>query len=86
MRSVLALVAILLAGCGGAASPEGSGGVAERSPQGPSAPTGPVAESPTPAGSVPEALMWEEPALGGGRVRGADYAGRDVLLWFWAPW
>jgi hypothetical protein len=38
------------------------------------------------ARSVPEVLRFSAPRLGGGRVVGADYAGRDVALWFWAPW
>jgi hypothetical protein len=25
-------------------------------------------------------------AVGGGQIRGAELAGRDVALWFWAPW
>jgi hypothetical protein len=35
---------------------------------------------------VPDVLRFSAPRLGGGRVVGADYAGRDVALWFWAPW
>ncbi len=46
------------------------------------------------AGSAPEQEIAEElglldfsvPALGGGQIEGADLAGRDVVLWFWAPW
>jgi hypothetical protein len=35
---------------------------------------------------VPEALDWVAPDLRGGDVVGADLAGQDVVLWFWAPW
>lgn len=31
-------------------------------------------------------LDFSAPAVGGGQVVGADYAGRDLALWFWAPW
>jgi hypothetical protein len=31
-------------------------------------------------------LDFTAPAVGGGQVAGADYAGRDLALWFWAPW
>jgi hypothetical protein len=40
-------------------------------------------------GAPPEAakvLRFEAPRLGGGVLRGADYAGKDVAIWFWAPW
>lgn len=35
---------------------------------------------------VPRELRFVAPKLGGGQVRGAEYAGRDVAIWFWAPW
>jgi len=38
------------------------------------------------AGHVPKALRFSAPQLGGGTIEGADYAGRDVAFWFWAPW
>ena len=31
-------------------------------------------------------LDFEAQAVGGGDVHGADYAGRDLIVWFWAPW
>jgi hypothetical protein len=32
-------------------------------------------------------LDFEAPRLGGGsQVTGAELQGRDVALWFWAPW
>ena len=33
---------------------------------------------------VPE-LDWTEPLLGGGTVDGTSYAGRDLVIWFYAP-
>jgi hypothetical protein len=31
-------------------------------------------------------LDFTLPAVGGGEVRGADYGGKALALWFWAPW
>jgi hypothetical protein len=36
-------------------------------------------------GAVPESLAFSAPRVGGGTVNLADYAGKPVLLWFWAP-
>lgn len=33
-----------------------------------------------------EILDFTAPKLGGGQVVGTEYAGKDVALWFWAPW
>jgi hypothetical protein len=35
--------------------------------------------------SVPDSLAFSAPRVGGGTVNLADYAGKPVLLWFWAP-
>lgn len=35
---------------------------------------------------APRELRFTEPRLGGGTVRGADFAGHDLVMWFWAPW
>ncbi|MEX2440418.1 MAG: hypothetical protein WD739_11185 [Actinomycetota bacterium] len=35
---------------------------------------------------VPQVLDFSAPQLGGGTVEGASFAGRDVAIWFWAPW
>lgn len=34
----------------------------------------------------PSVLDFEAASLSGGVLRGADYVGKDVALWFWAPW
>ena len=34
---------------------------------------------------VPAVLDVVAPAVGGGEVDLADYAGQDLALWFWAP-
>jgi hypothetical protein len=41
--------------------------------------------APTSAVQVPEALQFIAPLVGGGTFDGAEYAGRTVALWFWAP-
>ena len=41
-----------------------------------------VSEAPQPA----RVMRFEAANLAGGVIRGADYAGKDVALWFWAPW
>lgn len=38
------------------------------------------------AQAVPAVLDFTAPQLGGGTVEGADYAGKDTAIWFWAPW
>lgn len=39
-------------------------------------------------GSVPEAdlLSFEAETIGGETVDVSDYAGSDLVIWFWAPW
>ena len=32
-----------------------------------------------------DVLDFTAPAVGGGRVAGSEFAGRDVAMWFWAP-
>ena len=44
------------------------------------------ARSPAPGATVPEILDFTAPALGGGTVHGTSFAGKDLALWFWAPW
>lgn len=57
-----------------------------------SAPTVTSGVTPSPPASsgaaqaVPAVLDFTAPQLGGGTVEGADYAGKDTAIWFWAPW
>jgi len=49
-----------------------------------------TSEAPTP-GAAPgtidaTTLDFTAPAVDGSTVRGADYAGRALAIWFWAPW
>ncbi|HSL66995.1 MAG TPA: hypothetical protein VK977_02415 [Actinomycetota bacterium] len=39
-----------------------------------------------PTAGVPRELGFTAPRLGGGTIRGAVYAGQDLVVWFWAPW
>ena len=42
-----------------------------------------AAEAPV---AVPAALNFTAPLVGGGEIEMGQFAGRPVLLWFWAPW
>ncbi len=93
MRPALTLAAALtlLVGCadGGA---EPSAGTSPAAPTtataaGSAAPTtspAPGATEGTPV-SVPDALQFSAPLVGGGTLDMAAYAGTTVALWFWAP-
>ncbi|MEP7115712.1 MAG: hypothetical protein ABI862_20775 [Ilumatobacteraceae bacterium] len=37
------------------------------------------------ASAVPASLAFSAPRVGGGTLDMAQYAGKPVLLWFWAP-
>jgi hypothetical protein len=41
---------------------------------------------PDPEIRLPEKLDFTLPGVSGEQVEGADYAGRDLVIWFWAPW
>ena len=55
----------------------------------PSTQVDPAAQPAAPTASsgrgVPESLAFSAPRVGGGTVDMSDYAGKPVLLWFWAP-
>lgn len=87
----MAAVVVVLAGCGGdeAGAPSAGPTSAPSVAPGPSSTAGPAAVTapPTPAPeAVPDALRFRATGLDGSEIVGADYAGRDVALWFWAPW
>jgi hypothetical protein len=50
------------------------------------APSSPAGSTAAPAPGVPAALAWSADLVEGGQLDGADLAGGDVALWFWAPW
>ena len=80
---VLAAVAVILVATS-CAPP--SGGMA--SPPSPTSRSTPTIGSPQPSmpGQVPRELEFTAPRLGGGTIRGATFAGQDLVVWFWAPW
>lgn len=43
-------------------------------------------ESPRDPDVQPGLLDFTAPRLGGGQVTGAELQGKDVAMWFWAPW
>jgi hypothetical protein len=53
---------------------------------GPTLSADPPSRSVGPSAGVPEVLDFSAPSLGGGSVNGSDYVGKDVAIWFWAPW
>ncbi|MGH2773316.1 MAG: hypothetical protein ACRDIU_09300 [Actinomycetota bacterium] len=84
----LVAVALLTAACGN--GKQSAGGVTfddSGSRTKPAASASPPGATPSlTAGPVPEILGFTAPRVGGGRVVGADFAGKDVAAWFWAPW
>lgn len=38
------------------------------------------------AQAEPDALAFTAGLVGGGTFDGGEYAGQDLMLWFWAPW
>ena len=49
------------------------------------APTDAAPVTQAPGATVPAALDFRAPLVGGGEFDGAAYAGRPVAFWFWAP-
>lgn len=83
LATVFAL-ALAVAGCGSAGTQSGSAPPSDQA----GAPAAAASSTAAPAGdrtgsTVPFATV---PAVGGGQIDGADLAGRDLALWFWAPW
>ena len=85
---VVLSLAFVAAACGGepASTTDPGSGDSSTSPGGGSSQARPATPSPTGAAQIPEILEFEAPLLGGGTLRGVDYAGKDVAFWFWAPW
>jgi hypothetical protein len=95
--AVLALAtALALTACSGSDDPQADGPAATETPSPTPAPgttpTQPGATDTAPtetAGgavvTVPEALRFTAPLVGGGEFDGAEYAGAPVAFWFWAP-
>ncbi|WP_304452039.1 redoxin domain-containing protein [Nocardiopsis sp. YSL2] len=78
IAAVASAAALLLSACG---APDTDGGQA-----GPDGAAAPSDTAPPADGSGADHLDFTAPTVGGDDVEGADYAGRPVVLWFWAPW
>ena len=74
------LLLLVAAACGSAPPPPEGPPARSETPGSP--PTTSVSPEPRPA----EILNFEAANLAGGVIRGAEYAGKDVAFWFWAPW
>lgn len=95
---LLAALALVAGACGGG----GGGDVADQDPAprtpdvtGPTvatepgqAETGPdgVPTGPSPTAPEDRRFAFEAPLVEGGTYDGTQLAGRDVAIWFWAPW
>ena len=79
VAAVASAAALLLSACG---APDGDGGQPEPADAAAPSDAAPPADG---AGAAPH-LDFTAPTVGGDDVEGADYAGRPVVLWFWAPW
>ena len=51
-----------------------------------SQPGSPGTGAPSSSDGGGDVLDFTAPLVGGGTLHGADYAGEDVAIWFWAPW
>ncbi|MFO7591766.1 MAG: hypothetical protein R6X23_12880 [Acidimicrobiia bacterium] len=81
-RSLLVFIAassVLAAACSGATGTGGGSDTGEGRSDAPEA-------APAPAANEATTLDFTAPAVDGGTVRGADYAGDALAIWFWAPW
>jgi hypothetical protein len=71
---LMGALALWTAACGSGSAASGTA-----APSASSATTPPVTDA-------AEGLDFTAPRLGGGELRGTDYLGRDLALWFWAPY
>lgn len=82
-----AILGLILTSCASSAPDPAPGPAATaESPSPPSGPSPQPTDAPGGGPAVPRELRFSAPALGGGEIDGADYAGSDLVIWFWAPW
>ena len=91
LRAVAVLAALLLVGvcCGDGSSESGPAqDPATTATEAPATTTVRTSPTTTPGDSVAVAWPhdWTERTVGGGQFDAGDYAGQDLVLWFWAPW
>lgn len=85
--SALAVVAAACAGGGSSVTPTALD-LTSPSPtetSGAAAPDG-GQTGPTPAGSADPVFVFEAQQVTGGTYDAGQLSGRDVAIWFWAPW
>ena len=91
-RALPVLAATLLVACGGGSDPAAAPATDAPAPvadtsDAPAAPDAGTADGSTSgSATVPTALQFSAPLVGGGEIELGELAGRPVLLWFWAPW
>jgi len=84
-RHLAALLAIVLVAGACADGDDVDGATAASTPS--SASGDRDAAAPTNGGpAVPEQLDWVAQDVRGGEVVGAELAGDELVIWFWAPW
>ena len=85
-----AILALVLSSCASPSPDDDPGPGAAAPAASPSPPSAtspqPTTEPPGSEAEVPRELRFTAPALGGGTIDGVDYAGSDLVIWFWAPW
>jgi hypothetical protein len=81
LRAVLLVMMLAVAACGTSEPRSAADGSRSAPAPAPSPATADV--SPEPSGDAPFGAV---DAVGGGQIDGAELAGRDLALWFWAPW
>lgn len=97
LLTVLIAAGLLAAGCGTDDDAEPDiGQPAQQSPAAsastepaagePSASEPPASDAPTEPVAVPDHLAFEAELVAGGPFDGASLAGKDAVLYFWAPW
>jgi hypothetical protein len=70
----------------GTSSPSDSSAPASTGRAAVSSPSPTRTPTPEPSPDLTRILDFVGPAVGGGQIRGEDYGGQDVVLWFFAPW
>ncbi len=86
MRRLAVVVAVLLMAAACTAEPPSpTVGIDQGTSTGTEAVTGtsPIA---SPDEDLPEVLAFTADVVGGQTFDGGEYAGQDLMLWFWAPW
>ncbi|MCE9623133.1 MAG: hypothetical protein K8R99_12385 [Actinomycetia bacterium] len=86
-KSRITLAALALAWPLAACGSEGGSTTATAPAATPAPATAPAPLATSDAGnaSAPAALQFSAPAVGGGAIDFTQFAGKPVVLWFWAP-